>query len=298
MGTSRVNAIASISRRQMVQGLAATGIASTLLVNGNSQVNAAVGSVRPNFQKGTIMQESTPEATAPTVVLVHGAFADASGWAGVISRLRTAGVTAVAPPNPLRGVSADAAYITSIVNQIPGPVLLVGHSYGGAVITVAGASTPNAVGLVYVAAFAPDEGETLLDLATQHLSPVGAALRPAEYPLGADGEVGHELYIDQGMFHDVFCADLPAETAAVMAVSQRPGADIGFGEPVPAAAWKTLPSWFAIATADQTIGVEALRFFAERASSISTDIDASHVVMISQPDAITELILSALGSIG
>jgi pimeloyl-ACP methyl ester carboxylesterase len=264
-------------------------------------LEAAGNRTASTIQKGMVMQATpeagSPEATSPTVVLVHGAFADASGWAGVISRLQAQGIAVVAPPNPLRGVSSDAAYIASVVNQIPGPVLLVGHSYGGAVITVAGASTPNALGLVYVAAFAPDEGETLLALAEQFHSPVGAALRPAEYP-AASGEVGHELYIDQGMFHELFCADLPAEQAAIMAVSQRPGADVGFGEPVPAAAWKSLPSWFAVATQDQTIGVDALRFFAERMGAVTTEIDASHVVFISQPDAITDLIVAALGTVG
>jgi pimeloyl-ACP methyl ester carboxylesterase len=247
--------------------------------------------------QGTPSAAATPGA-APTVVLVHGAFADASGWAGVITRLQAAGITTFAPANPLRGVSADAAYVASAANQLGGPVLLVGHSYGGCVITVAGASIPNALGLVYVNGFAPDEGETLLDLATQYQSPVGVALRPVEYPTGPDTPPGHELYIDQAMFHELFCADLPAEQAAYMAVSQRPGADIGFGEPAPAAAWKTLPSWFSIATADQTIGLPALQAFAERAGSITEEIEgASHVSMISQPDAVANLIISAYNTV-
>ena len=247
--------------------------------------------------QGTPAAEGTPTG-APTVVLVHGAFADASGWAGVINRLQAAGIAVVAPANPLRGVSADAAYVASAANQLGTPVLLVGHSYGGCVITVAGVSIPSALGLVYVNGFAPDEGETLLDLATKYQSPVGVALRPAEYPTGPDTPPGHELYIDQTMFHDLFCADLPAEQAAAMAVSQRPGADIGFGEPAAAAAWKTLPSWFSIGTADQTIGVPALQFFAERAGSIVAEVDgASHVSMISQPDAVAELIISAYNTV-
>jgi pimeloyl-ACP methyl ester carboxylesterase len=276
---------------------------AALAVTGMARLEDANAAGGASVQKGRLMAQGTPEAAAtpggaPTVVLVHGAFADASGWAGVITRLQAAGITAVAPANPLRGVSADAAYLASAANQLGGPVLLVGHSYGGCVITVAGVSVPSALGLIYVNAFAPDEGETLLDLATKYQSPVGVALRPVEYPTGPDSEPGHELYIDQGMFHDLFCADLPAEQAAYMAVSQRPAADIGFGEPISAAAWKTLPSWFSIATADQTIGITALRAFAERAGSITSDVEgASHVSFISQPDAVAELIISAYNTV-
>jgi pimeloyl-ACP methyl ester carboxylesterase len=289
-----------VSRRTVV-GAMAGGVA--LATAGMARLEGASAAGGAPAQKGKLMAQGTPSAAAtpgaaPTVVLVHGAFADASGWGGVITRLQAAGIPAVAPANPLRGVSADAAYIASVATQLGAPVLLVGHSYGGCVITVAGASLPSALGLVYVNGFAPDEGETLLDLATTYHSPVGAALRPAEYPTGPDTPPGHELYIDQAMFHDVFCADLPAEEAAYMAVSQRPGADVGFGEPVPAAAWKTLPSWYSIATADQTIGIEALRFFAERAGSITEEIEgASHVSMISQPDAVANLIISAYNTV-
>jgi pimeloyl-ACP methyl ester carboxylesterase len=289
-----------ISRRTVVRGM--TG-GMALATAGFAGIERAAASGGAHGQKGKLMAQGTPPAAAtpsaaPIVVLVHGAFADASGWSGVITRLQAAGITAVAPANPLRGVSADAAYIASAANQLGSPVLLVGHSYGGCVITVAGASIPNALGLVYVNAFVPDEGETLLELATTYQSPVGAALRPAEYPTGPDTPPGHELYIDQSMFHELFCADLPAEQAAYMAVSQRPGADIGFGEPVPAAAWKTLPSWFSLATADQTIGVPALQFFADRAGSITEEIEgASHVSMISQPDAVANLIVSAYNTV-
>ena len=289
-----------VSRRSVVGAMAGGAAVAAAGLSRFEGVSATGGASR---QKGKLMAQGTPAAEATpaaalTVVLVHGAFADASGWAGVITRLQAAGINVIAPANPLRGVSADGAYIASVANQVGGPVLLVGHSYGGCVITVAGVSVPSALGLVYVNAFAPDEGETLLDLATTYHSPVGAALRPAEYPTGPDTPPGHELYIDQSMFHDLFCADLPAEQAAYMAVSQRPGADIGFGEPVPAAAWKTLPSWFSIATADQTIGLEALQFFAERAGSITEEIDgASHVSMISQPDAVANLIISAYNTV-
>lgn len=245
------------------------------------------------------MSQATPTTgTTPTVVLVHGAFADASGWAGVIELLQAEGIPTFAPANPLRSVSSDAAYIASAVSQIPGPVLLVGHSYGGVVITNASPQTDNVIGLVYIAAFLPDEGESVQSLAAQATdSLLGNALRPADFPT-ATGEVGHELYIDQAAFHEVFCADLPAEQAAAMAVSQRPGADTGFGEPSGPAGWKTLPSWALIATGDKTIGVTGERFMAERAGAITTEVDASHVVMMSQPQAVADFIRSALGSLG
>jgi pimeloyl-ACP methyl ester carboxylesterase len=265
--------------------------------------NDASAAGASQVQKGHLMAQGTPSAdatpvAAPTVVLVHGSFADASGWAGVITRLQAAGITAFAPANPQRGISFDAAYIASAANQVGGPVLLVGHSYGGAVITAAGVSVPGALGLVYIDGFAPDEGETLIDLTTKFPSAVGAALRPAAYPHGPDGNPGQEFYLDQGMFHDVFCADLPAEQSAYMAASQRPISEVSFGEPMSVPAWKTLPSWYAIGTADETIGVPALRFYAERAGSISQDIEgASHVPMISQPDAVTEIIISAYNTV-
>jgi pimeloyl-ACP methyl ester carboxylesterase len=247
------------------------------------------------------MNQATPSASpstaAPTVVFVHGAFADASGWNSVITLLQADGIATLAPANPLRSVSGDAAYIASVVRQIPGPVLLVGHSYGGVVITNAAPLVENVVGLVYAAAFLPDEGESVQALAEHATdSLLGSSLRPVEYPLG-NGEVGHELYIDQAAFHEVFCADLPAGQAAAMAVSQRPGADAGFGEPSGPAGWKTLPSWAVIATADKTIGVSGERLMAERAGAITVEVDASHVVMMSQPEVVAETIRSALGSL-
>ena len=245
------------------------------------------------------MAQATPAASGgPTVVLVHGAFADASGWAGVISRLQADGIPVMAPANPLRSVSGDAAYIASVVTQIPGPVLLVGHSYGGVVISNAAPQANNVVGLVYVCAFIPDEGEALQTLAEQATdSLLGPALRPAQYPTGAGQEPGVELYIDPAQFHAVFCADLPAEQAAIMAVSQRPGSAFGFGEPSGPVGWKTLPSWALISPNDVTIGPSGERFMAERAGAVIAEVDASHVAMISQPQATTDLILTALQAV-
>ncbi len=200
--------------------------------------------------------------------------------------------------NPLRGVASDAAYIASVANQIIGPVLLVGHSYGGVVISNASPQATNVVGLVYVAAFIPDQGETLQGLADQATdSLLGPALRPAQYPTGDPAAPGTELYIDPASFHEVFAADLPADLAAVMAVSQRPGAAFGFGEPSGPVGWKTLPSWAVISPNDVTIGPSGERWMAERSGATIVEIDGSHVVMISQPQAVAEVIFTAVAAV-
>jgi pimeloyl-ACP methyl ester carboxylesterase len=230
-----------------------------------------------------------PEAT-PTIVLVHGAFADASGWKGVYDKLAGDGHVVKAPPNPLRGLISDGAYIRSFVEQIDGPVLLVGHSYGGAVITVAGVAD-NVVGLVYVAGFAPDEGENLADL--QGRFEVSAALphlQPAAFPTD-----GTEFSIDPDWFPTVFAGDVPKAEAEFMANSQRPLSGAAFGEPASAAAWRTKPSWAAFPTADQTINPDVHRFSYERAGATVTEIEgASHVVMISHPGVVADIVLQAL----
>jgi pimeloyl-ACP methyl ester carboxylesterase len=235
---------------------------------------------------------------AVTVALVHGAFADSSSWLGVIANLQASGLVAQAISNPLRGVSADAAYVASAVSQIPGPVLLVGHSYGGSVISVAAAQATNVVGLVYVAAYVPDEGESILDLGGQFPpTALAAAIRPAAYPTADPNTPGTEFYLDPLLYHDAFAADLPKEQAQAMAMVQRPAADIGFGEPAGPIAWKTLPSWYAIATADQALGVELERFLADRAGSITVEIDSSHAIAVSQPAAVADFIITAAGSV-
>lgn len=245
------------------------------------------------------MSQATPMAEAPlTVVLVHGAFADASGWAGIVERLQAAGVAVMAPANPLRSVSGDAAYIASVVSQIPGPVLLVGHSYGGMVISNAAPMAENVVGLVYVCAFIPEEGESIQALAGQATdSLLGAALVPRQFPTGPGEEPGVELYIDPARFHEVFAADLPAEQAAVMAVSQRPGGAIGFGEPSGPVGWKTLPSWAIISPNDVTIGPSGERLMAERSGATIIELDGSHVLFIAQPDAVTDVIMMAVEAV-
>ena len=242
------------------------------------------------------MSEETTTAAAPlTVVLVHGAFADASGWNGVIERLQADGVQVTAPPNPLRGISIDSAYIASLLDQIPGPVLAVGHSYGGAVISNAATNANNVVGLVYVAAFAPDEDERLIDIESDSKDSVlNTALMQLQYPTGEGSETAVEFAIDPAQFHDAFAADLPEEQTAVMAATQRPVAELAFSEPSGEPAWKSVPSWAVVATGDKAAGSDVVRSMAERAGATITEVEGSHVIMISQPQVVTEVILRAL----
>jgi pimeloyl-ACP methyl ester carboxylesterase len=234
-----------------------------------------------------------------TVVLVHGAFADASSWTGVIERLQAAGVPVVAPANPLRGIAIDSAYTASVFEQIPGPVLAVGHSYGGAVISNAASMANNVVGLVFVAAFAPDEGERLGEVAGQSKdSLLGTAQVPLHYPTGPGGQSAVEFGMDPAKARDVFAADLSAEQAAVLAVIQRPVAELAFSEPNGRPAWKSLPSWAVVATQDRAAGTDIVRSMAERARATITEVEGSHVIMISQPQAVTDVILSAVAAVG
>jgi pimeloyl-ACP methyl ester carboxylesterase len=238
-------------------------------------------------------QRTFVNGSTPTVLLVHGAFADASSWSAVIGELQAAGLAVMAPANPLRGTAVDAAYIASVAATIDGPVLLVGHAYGGAVITLAATKADNTVGLVYVAAYAPDEGESLLDLAGRFPDTLlGPALRPTTYP-GVDGEPAVELHLAPDSYARVFAGDLPAKRTSVAAVAQRPVAAVTFEESSPVAAWKTLPSWFVIAAADQVIHPDAQRFMAERIRAVTIEVAASHAVALSQPSVVAAHIRAA-----
>ena len=245
------------------------------------------------------MSETTNGSGSPTVVLVHGAFADASSWNGVIQRLQAKGVQAKAPANPLRGISNDSAYIAGVLEETPGPVIAVGHSYGGAVITNAAKQAKNVVALVYVAAFATEEGEVLGDVEEGSKDSVlNSALVPLHYPAANSGEPAVEFAIDPAKFHDAFAADLPAEETAVMAATQRPVAESGFSEQGGAPAWKDLPSWAVVATGDKAAGTDVIRSMAERAGATITEVDGSHVIMVSQPQAVTDVILEAVAAVG
>jgi pimeloyl-ACP methyl ester carboxylesterase len=246
------------------------------------------------------MNQPTATGGGPlTVVLVHGAFADASSWTGVVERLQRQGVQVTAPPNPLRGIAIDSAYTASMFDQIPGPVLVVGHSYGGAVITNAAAKAANVVGMVYVAAFAPDEGERLGEVApTSKDSVLNTALVPLRYPTGQGAGTAVEFAINPDRFHDVFCADLPTQQAARMAATQRPISELAFSDTNGAPAWKRLPAWAVVATGDKAAGSDLVRSMARRAGAKITEVEGSHVIMISQPQAVTDVIMTAFASVG
>ena len=241
-------------------------------------------------------QPSAQPGLQPTVVLVHGAFADASSWNGVIERLQQQGCTVVAPANPLRGVATDSAYLASVVNQLDGPVLLVGHSYGGAVITNAAAT--GVVGLVFVAAFAPDEGERLGDVeASSKDSVLNSALVQRQYPTGQGTETATEFAIDPALFREAFAADLPTEQTAVMAATQRPVAASAFTDVSGPPAWKVLPSWAVVATGDKAAGSDVVRSMAQRAGADILEVEGSHVIMVSQPQVVADLILKAVHAV-
>ena len=231
---------------------------------------------------------------APTVVFVHGAFADASGFAGVIRELQSGGVTVVAPPNPLRSLSSDAAALGAVVGAIDGPVLLVGHSYGGALITQASAELDNVVGLVYLAAFGLDVGESCASVQEPYPPPL-LAKTSAPTPYDAPGGPGGpDLYIVERRFRETFCADVPVDVASTMFVTQRPLTVAALTENAAAAGWKIKPSWFLIPEHDNAIAPAAHRFMAERMGATIETIAGSHTVFIAQPVAVADFIQRAL----
>ncbi len=237
---------------------------------------------------------------SPAIVLVHGAWADASGWSAVILRLQEDGFTVYAPPNPLRGLPQDAAYLRAFLTQNPAlagqPTIVAGHSYGGAVITNAAAGDPQVKALVYVDAFIPDENETIGQLAGAQ---PGSCLLgdPAEifdsvpYPGAATGDV--DLYIKPGRVPGCFANGLTARQALVVAATQRPLPASAFGEPSGAPAWRTVPSWAVVGTEDRVIPPAELTFMAKRAGAHITEVDAGHLSMISDPETVAQVIQQA-----
>ena len=229
----------------------------------------------------------------PTIVLVHGAFAESSSWSAVIEKLERDGYAAIAAANPLRGVASDAASVAAIVRSVEGPVILVGHSYGGPVITEAANGSPNVKALVYVAGFAPETGESSLTLSGKFPgSTLGEALMPVQL---ADG--GTDLYIQPAKFQLQFAADVSAEQAKLMAATQRPVAQAALTEASGKAAWKTLPSYMIYGSEDRNIPAAVLRFMADRAKAQKTVVveGASHALMVSHPDAVASIIEDAAG---
>ena len=240
--------------------------------------------------------------TTPTIVLVHGAWADASSWTGVIQRLQAAGHDVVALPNTLRGVAADAAVIRTYLDAIDGPVVLVAHSYGGFVITNAATGAQNVKALVYVDAFIPDEGQPAAALAGQASALVPALTNPtATFKLvpipGAPPEVV-DTYLLPNVVAESFAQDVSAEDAAVIHATQRPASFAGLAEPSGPPAWKDIPAWAIIGKQDRIIDPVSLRAMAEHAGARITEIDASHVSMVSHPDVVVEVIEQALREVG
>jgi pimeloyl-ACP methyl ester carboxylesterase len=231
----------------------------------------------------------------PTIVLVHGAWADGSGWSEVVRRLQRDGYPVRVPPNPLRSLPGDSATVASFLATIPGPIVLVGHSYGGAVITNAATGDPDVKALVYVDAFAPDQGETVLPLA----GPDSAlAVDPTTvfdfvpYPGAPPGDI--DLYLKPEVFRTSFANGVPAHTAAVLYATQRPITLSAGNQPSGVPAWKTIPSWYVLGTQDLIIPPAQQRFMAERAGARIVEVKAGHLSMISRPQVVERVIKDAV----
>jgi pimeloyl-ACP methyl ester carboxylesterase len=283
---------ARLRRTRRASTALAAGLAALLLL-GTSSLTAAAPTLGAEARGASGPASAPPPTEKPTVVLVHGAFADSSGWNAVASRLLGKGYPVIAFSNPLRGPIEDAAYLRDFLDTIEGPVVLVGHSYGGAVITNAATGDPDVTALVYVAAYALAEGESVAAAnslggghgeVTDHL-----VLRP--FPGATGGNA--DAYIDPAHFHRLFAQDLDRRTAAVMAATQRPGALAALVTPSGPPAWESIPSWFMVASEDRIIPPEAERAMAERAGSTTVEIDSSHVPMISHPGAVVRLVKAA-----
>jgi pimeloyl-ACP methyl ester carboxylesterase len=233
----------------------------------------------------------------PTIVLVHGAFADASGFGAVAGRLERRGYPVIAPANPLRGPAYDAASVASVLRTINGPIVLVAHSYGGAVITEAATGVSNVKALVYLNALALDAGESNFDITNRFPNDLLKSLLPRPFT-EPDGTQGTDLYINPAKFRSMFAPDVPRPLAAQMAAAQRPVALAAGEEKSTEPAWKTIPSWYLIGRQDRIISPAAQRFMAKRAHSHTTEINSSHVSYISHPAEVAKIILQAAREVG
>ena len=243
-------------------------------------------------------RSDTGSGPKPSIVLIHGAWADGSSWSSVIKRLQQQCYTVYAPANPLRGLTSDSAYITNFLQSISGPIILVGHSYGGAVITNAATGNPNVKALVYINAFAPDQGESLSSLS-------GVPPPPGQSPSCLSGDPttvfnfvpltggDTDLYVKTSLFPSCFANDLPPNEGAVLASTQRAFALSSFPQQSGVPAWKTIPSFYLVGTIDRAIPPFAQLFMAQRASATIVQVRGSHLVMISHPRAVADLINQA-----
>ena len=249
-----------------------------------------------------VFGSSANQTVKPSVVLVHGAWADTSSWSSVIKHLQDEGFTVYAFANPLRGLASDSAYLASFLSSINGPIILVGHSYGGAVITNAATGNSNVKALIYVDAFAPDNGESLGSLSSVPPPPG----QPSSCLSGDPTQIFNfvplsnhdvDLYVKQSLFPSCFANDLSPETGAVLAATQRPLTFSTFTDKSGAPAWKTIPSWYLVGTLDNVIPPFAQMFMAQRINAHITQVRGSHLVMISHPEAVVDLVNQATGSI-
>ena len=239
-------------------------------------------------------------ADTPTIVFVHGAWADATGFGGSIRALRDRGLAAIGAANPLRHLTGDAASLAALLGTISGPIVLVGHSYGGAVLSNAAAGNQQVQALVFIAGWMPDEGESIQQLLESEVfedSLVPAALRPVPFT-NPDGSEGVDLYLDRELFPETFADDVDPETAALMAATQRPWSGAAAATPSGPPGWRSIPSWYLLGTQDRAIPPAGQRFMAERGNAKIEEVAASHASMVSQPEAVTRLILSAIEATG
>jgi pimeloyl-ACP methyl ester carboxylesterase len=227
-------------------------------------------------------------ARKPTIVLVHGAWADGSGWSHVIPRLEDDGYYVIAVQNPLTSYADDVATTRRVIDAQQGPVVVVGHSYGGAVITRAALGASNVKALVYIAAFAPDDGEVIGTLLAQYPSKIGAAIVP---------DAAGFLYLDRAKFADAFAADVPEKERRVMAASQKPFFGGIFEQKYETPAWKSIPTWYLVATQDNAINPKLQRFFAKRMKAVTTEVAASHVPYVSRPESVIKIVEAAAASV-
>jgi pimeloyl-ACP methyl ester carboxylesterase len=245
----------------------------------------------------SIPDPTTVQPPKPTIVLVHGAFADASGFDGVIDRLRHDGYAVRAAPNPLVDLQFDAATVRGFLDSIEGPKILVGHSYGGAVITQAASGDPDVKALVYLAALAPDRGEAVGELLETPVEHPVAPLPPALVSVNVtqpDGTKRADLYLDPSKFHALFAADLPPDVAANLAATQRPVSAAALTSRLTVEpAWKTIPSWYLVSKQDQGMAPELERYQAHRMHAHTREVDSSHAVYLSHPKAVADLVSEA-----
>jgi pimeloyl-ACP methyl ester carboxylesterase len=287
-----------LSRRAAMGQIAGAGAVAAFMATHLGTLQATAQRNEPSiraFDTARKKDAAMTESTAPTVVLVHGAFADSSSWNEILPGLLDKGYPVVAAANPLRGSASDGEYVASVLAGISGPIVLVGHSYGGIVISNAATGNDNVKALVYVAAFAPEVGESAVALAAQFPgSTLGDALAPSPLPGG-----GVDLYIRPDAFWSQFAADVPESMSRLMCATQRPVTEAALTEPSGEPAWKSIPSWFVYGAEDRNIPAAVEAFMAERAGAKDAiEVEgASHVVMISHPEVVTGVIQSAIDAI-